>query len=206
MKFNLPKLPYKYNALEPYIDEQTMIIHHTKHHKTYLDNLNNLIEKENIRFRTVEDILKNIDKINPSIRQGVINNGGGHANHCLYWKIMSPKKTILEGSLKEAIDNTFGSLSNFKQKFIEKSLNLFGSGWVFLISDKNGKISLKRHSFQNSPLSKGFYPIITIDLWEHAYYLKYQNRKADYINAWINVINWEEARKNYESVIHSKIK
>jgi Fe-Mn family superoxide dismutase len=143
--------------------------------------------------KTIEEILKNINTVPTSIKQQVINHGGGHANHSLFWKLLSPVKTEPQGKLEDAINSTFGSLEKFKEAFTQKSMSLFGSGWTFLIFTKDNKLDIKRHSFQNSPLSYGNTPIITIDLWEHAYYLKYQNRRAEYIEAWWNVVNWVEA-------------
>jgi len=195
--YKLPKLPYPYNALEPYIDEVTMKIHHTKHHQAYVDNLNNVISKSPLSKLGIEDLLKNIDRVPKEIRQTVINNGGGHANHSFFWKIMTPKSSHPKGKLLEMLSSKFGSLEKFKEAFFERAMSLFGSGWTFLIVTKGGRIRLKRHSFQNSPLMKGAIPILGIDLWEHAYYLKYQNRKADYIKAWFNVVNWQEAEKNF---------
>jgi superoxide dismutase, Fe-Mn family len=196
MKAILPKLKYAYNALEPYIDRRTMEIHHTKHHQAYINNFNQAVSGLNINFKSAGEVLKNLDKIPKNIKQAVINNGGGHVNHAFFWKIMSPAKTKPEGKMIEMLNSKFGSLENFKQKFSEKALSLFGSGWVFLVSDKKGNIKLKRHSFQNSPLTEGNIPIIGIDLWEHAYYLKYQNKRIDYIEAWWNLVNWKEAEKN----------
>ena len=197
MKFTLPELAFSYDALEPYIDGATMRIHHTKHHQAYVDNLNKVLEGTEVDFKSAEDLLSNIDKIPENIRQSVINNGGGHVNHSFFWKIMSPEKSKPEGKLLEIVNSTFGSLDKFKQSFTEKAMSLFGSGWVFLIMNPKGELSLKRHSFQNSPLTHGNYPILTIDLWEHAYYLKYQNRRAEYIDAWWNIVNWKQVEKNY---------
>src|SRR3989344_2413686 len=191
--FSLPKLPYSYNALEPYIDEATMRIHHTKHHQAYVDNLNKALEgNKKLQKLSVEKLLKNINSVNSKIRQTVINNAGGHANHSFFWNIMSPKKTKPEGKFLEAIVSQFGSVVVFKEVFSVKAMSVFGSGWAFLIVTKNGKLKLKRHSFQNSPLMQDNIPILGIDVWEHAYYLKYQNRRADYINAWWNVVNWKK--------------
>ena len=199
MKFNLPELGYKYNALEPYIDAQTMQIHHTKHHRAYVDNLNNAISGRKLSFKSAEELLKNISILPKDIKQTVINNTGGHVNHAFFWKIMQPKHKSGKpvGKLKEAIDSGFGSLDVFREKFNEKAMALFGSGWVFLVNDRKKGLVIKRQSFQNSPLMNSLYPLLGIDLWEHAYYLKYQNKKADYISAWWNVVNWNEAERNY---------
>ena len=201
MKATLPELNYKYSALEPYIDALTMEIHHAKHHQAYVDNFNKAIEGLELKYDTYEEILKNIKGIPADKRQAVINNGGGHANHSFFWKIMTPGGIKETGKLVELLKSKFGTLNDFKQKFSEKSLNLFGSGWVFLQINKSGQLELKRHSFQNSPLLHGNMPILGIDLWEHAYYLKYQNKRADYISAWWNVVNWKEVENNFNKAI-----
>jgi len=199
----LSKLPYSYNALEPYIDEETMRIHHTKHHQAYVDNLNKLLEGNfKLAKKPIEKLLAEIDDVPENIRQGVINNGGGHANHSFFWEIMLPPPaggSSPEGTLKEALVKSFGSLDSFKEEFTARAMAVFGSGWAFLIKTPDGKLILKRHSFQNSPLLHGNTPILGIDLWEHAYYLKYQNRKAEYIEAFWNVINWKHVERNYIS-------
>lgn len=203
MIYKLPKLPYPYNALEPYIDKETMKIHHTKHHQAYVDNLNKALSGSKYRPSSVEELMKNYKKIPISVRQAVINNGGGHANHSFFWKIMSPKKTQPEGKLLDMLNSKFGSLDKFKEAFLQRAMSLFGSGWTFLIITKGGQVRLKRHSFQNSPLILGNVPILGIDLWEHAYYLKYQYRKADYIKAFLNVVNWQEVENNFKKIIYS---
>lgn len=184
--FTLPDLPYAYDALEPYIDEETMRIHHDKHHGTYVDNLNKL----NTQNLSLEELLKSED-------QKIINCVGGHVNHTFFWEIMAPVKSDPEGKILEAINSTFGSLEKFKASFTEKALGVFGSGWAFLIKTPEGKLSLKRHSFQNSPLMQGNIPILGIDVWEHAYYLKYQNRRAEYVEAWWNIVNWDKVEENF---------
>lgn len=199
MIHKLPKLPYEYDALEPYLDGKTMRIHHTKHHQAYVDNLNNVLKKySDLKELRVEEILKGINNIPKSIQQTVINNAGGHANHKFFWQIMNPPSTNNGpvGKLKKALENHFGSIEKFKEEFTSKALGTFGSGWAFLILTKKGQLKLKRHSFQNSPLMHGNIPILGIDLWEHAYYLNYQNRRVDYIKAWWNVVNWDQAEKN----------
>lgn len=194
MTHKLPDLSYSYDALEPYIDKKTMEIHHGKHHAGYVNNLNKLLaDKSNLRGLSIEELLKK----NEGLEQPVINNAGGHANHSLFWKIMSPKKVgDPKGKLVDAITKEFSSLDKFKEAFTEKALSLFGSGWVFLMVE-NGNLKIKRHSFQNSPLMYGNKPIIALDVWEHAYYLKYQNRRAEYIKAWWNVVNWRQAEANF---------
>ena len=201
MAYKLPKLPYPYSALEPHIDRKTMEIHYTKHHQAYVDNLNKALEGSKYKPASAEEILKNLDKISLDIRQAVINNGGGHVNHTFFWNIMSPKKSTPSGELLNMLKTKFGTVDKFKEAFTEKAMSLFGSGWAFLIMTKGGQIRLKRHSFQNSPLMQGNFPILGIDLWEHAYYLKYQNRKADYIAAWWNVINWRQVEKNFKKAV-----
>src|SRR5260221_8656578 len=199
MSFELPDLPYDYNALEPAIDEETMHLHHDKHHAAYVTNLNKALEgHDDLLAMPIEELLKNITQVPEGKRQAVINNGGGHANHSFFWKIMKPQgggEPI--GELKSAIEEEFGSFDEFKKQFLEKALAVFGSGWAFLIKTPDGKLKLKRHSFQNSPILQGNITVLGLDVWEHAYYLKYQNRRAEYIENWWNIINWEEANKNY---------
>ncbi len=202
--FSLPDLPYDYDALEPYIDSETMELHHTKHHQGYVDKLNTaLAGNKDLLEMPIEKLLENLDKVPEGIKQAVINNGGGHANHSFFWKIMRPVKTgdeiesKPEEELLTQINNAFGSFEEFKNKFSEKALGVFGSGWAFLIRTSEGKLLLKRHSFQNSPLMRGNTPILGIDVWEHAYYLKYKNRRDEYIKNWWNVVNWEEVSNRY---------
>lgn len=200
--FKLPKLPYSYNALEPYIDEETMRIHHDKHHGAYVDNLNKaLTDHKEFLQKPIENLLAEIDKVPSDIRQVAINNGGGHANHSFFWNVMGPHKAPqrgkLEGPFNEELNKTFGSFDKFKEQFTARAMAVFGSGWAFLIKTPEGKLTLKRHSFQNSPLMHGNSPILGIDVWEHAYYLKYQNRKAEYVEAFWNIINWDKVSENY---------
>jgi superoxide dismutase, Fe-Mn family len=205
--YKLPKLPYPYNALEPYIDGRTMKIHHKLHHGGYIKNLNDALKNTGLRMDPIEKLLGNIDKVPKGIRQTVINNGGGHANHSLFWKIMLPpraggprgrRQTNPQGKLADAINKEFSDFEKFKEVFSEKALKLFGSGWVFLIVEK-GKLKIKRHSFQNSPLMNGHAPLLGLDVWEHAYYLKYQNRRGEYIKAWWNVVNWVQVEENFKN-------
>lgn len=196
--FLLPNLPYQANALEPHIDAATMQIHHGKHHAAYVDNLNKtLAGYDDLLNMSVEDLLRNIDKVPSGSRQAVINHGGGHANHSLFWSIMAPKSSPPAGPFLEALNATFGSLDKFKDSFTVKAMSVFGSGWAFLIKTPDAKLSLKRHSFQNSPLLQGNLPLLGLDVWEHAYYLKYQNRRADYIAAWWNIVNWAAVSENF---------
>jgi Fe-Mn family superoxide dismutase len=197
--FKLPDLPYSFDALEPYIDEMTMKIHHDKHHAGYVDKLNKTLEGHNdLQNLAVEDLLAKVDDLPADIKQAVINNGGGHANHSMFWEIMEKGGGgEPSGKLKEEIDRTFSGLEKFKEEFTNKSLSLFGSGWVFLILRADKSLFIKRHSFQNSPLMHGNIPLMGIDVWEHAYYLRYQNRRADYVEAWWNVVNWGKIEENF---------
>ena len=197
--FELPDLPYNYDALEPHIDKETMNLHHRKHHASYVDNLNKTLEgNEELLGKSIEDLLSGIDNVPEDIKQKVINYGGGHANHSLFWNTMNPKpKHAPEGELEDVSNSTFGNLDSLKEKFTEKAMSVFGSGWVFLILTSDKKLELKRHSFQNSPLMDGNTPLLGLDLWEHAYYLKYNNRRAEYIEAWWNVVNWKAVEDNF---------
>lgn len=201
----LPKLDYSYDALEPFIDAKTMELHHTKHHQTYIDKLNTALENNKaLKDLEIGQLLSNIMNVPEEIRTTVINNGGGHANHSLFWKIMTPKdksKELNSGSFFEALETEFGNMETFKEKFSDLSLNLFGSGWVFLTISPNWKLKLKQMPLQNSPLMDGDIPLLGLDVWEHAYYLKYQNKRADYIKAWWNVVNWNEVESRFESYI-----
>lgn len=196
MKQQLPKLPYEYDSLEPYIDEQTMHLHHDKHHQTYVDKLNETLEKyPELQKKSTEELLKNLSTIPAEIRQKVINFGGGHANHEFFWKIL--KKDIpIKGKIKTAIDKKFGSFDNFKKEFSSQALSLFGSGWVWLAINK-GELEIIQTKNQDSPISEGKTPLLVIDLWEHAYYLKYQNKRADWIENFFKIINWEVVEKSY---------
>jgi len=192
--FTLPDLPYAYNALEPYIDEQTMHIHHDKHHAAYVKNLNDALPDAS---EPVEEVLKKINEIPEAIRTKVKNNAGGHANHSLFWQVMSPVKSAPSGKLLEAMNTTFGGVEKFQEVFSAAALNRFGSGWVWLVKDQE-KLAIIDTANQDSPVSDGKTPILTLDVWEHAYYLKYQNMRADYIKAWWNVVNWNEVVKRYD--------
>ena len=190
MKFELPKLPYDYAALEPYIDAQTMEIHYTKHHQAYVDKLNAAVEKyPDLAEMSVEDLLKNLKtlKIDEKDRMAIQNNGGGHANHTFFWNVMGPKKEI-DQALSDEIAATFTSMDEFKKKFAEAATTRFGSGWAWLVRGSDGKLAVYSTANQDSPLMEGKTPIIGLDVWEHAYYLKYQNKRPDYITAWWNVL------------------
>jgi Fe-Mn family superoxide dismutase len=191
MTYQLPDLPYDYSALEPHIDAQTMEIHHTKHHKTYVDKLNAAIEgHSDLEYDNVDDLLKNFDKVPEDIKGPVRNHGGGHSNHSLFWTIMGPDGGgEPSGNVASAIDESFGSFKEFRAKFNTAATNHFGSGWAWLVSD-GGKLDVISLPNQDSPLITGKTPILGLDVWEHAYYLKYQNKRPDYIEAWWNTINW----------------
>jgi len=199
MAHELPPLSYPYDALEPHIDARTMEIHHTKHHQTYVNNLNAALEKHpELQKKSVEDLLKDLDAVPEGIRAAVRNNGGGHGNHTMFWHLMSPKGGgEPKGELANIINSTFGSVSNFKDEFTKAALGRFGSGWAWLNLDTGGKALISSTPNQDNPISEGLKPILGLDVWEHAYYLKYQNRRADYIAAWWNIVNWEQVAKNY---------
>jgi superoxide dismutase, Fe-Mn family len=190
----LPPLPYPYEALEPHIDAKTMQFHHDKHHATYVKNLNVALEKHpQLKNTSVEQMLQNLNSVPEDIRNTVRNNGGGHINHSMFWRIMKPNGGgEPTGAIAEAITENFGSFDNFKKKFNEEGTKRFGSGWVWLVRNKNGKLEVISTANQDSPISAGKYPIMGNDVWEHAYYLNYQNRRADYLDAWWNILNWNE--------------
>lgn len=197
MAHELPPLPYDYNALEPHIDEQTMRIHHDKHHGTYVTNLNAALEKfPELQAKSAEELLRGIAEIPESIRTAVRNNGGGHVNHTMFWEIMAPNAVGgPSGKIADAIKGTFGSFETFKDQFGKAGLGRFGSGWAWLVQAGDGKLTIESTANQDSPLMDGKWPVFGLDVWEHAYYLKYQNRRADYIGAWWNVINWDAVNK-----------
>ncbi|MFN8597077.1 MAG: superoxide dismutase [Anaerolineae bacterium] len=192
MAHELPALPYAHDALEPSIDTQTMQIHHGKHHAAYVTNLNKALESApDLQSLSVEDLLKNIAKVPDGIRQAVINNGGGHYNHTLFWGIMGPNAGgAPSGELGNAIASAFGSFDGLKEKLNNAGMTRFGSGWAWLVFNKDGKLEVLSTANQDSPVMNGQKVILGVDVWEHAYYLKYQNRRADYLNAWWNVVNW----------------
>ena len=198
--YNLPDLPYDHSALEPHIDARTMEIHHGKHHKTYVDKLNAAIEgHDELQMDSIDELMRNFNKVPADIQGPVRNNGGGHANHSLFWTVMSPDGGGKpSGDLAGAIDSTFGSFDDFKTKFSDAGVNRFGSGWAWLVVD-GGKLDVISTPNQDSPLMEGKTPVLGLDVWEHAYYLKYQNVRPDYIKAWWNVVNWDEVTKRYES-------
>src|SRR3990172_3621264 len=191
-------LPYAYNALEPHIDEQTMRIHHDKHHAAYVTNLNAALEKHPaLQSKAVDDLLKTIGSVPEDVRTAVRNNGGGHANHTLFWELMGPGAGgAPTGALAEAIRSAFGSFDAFKDQFAKAAMGRFGSGWAWLV-DAGGSLKIESTANQDSPLMEGKRPLLGLDVWEHAYYLKYQNRRADYVGAWWNVVNWAAVAKRY---------
>ena len=198
MAFELPQLPYAEDALEPHIDKETMNIHHTRHHNTYVTNLNNaLAGNEELLSKSVEEVIANLDAVPEAARTAVRNNGGGHANHSLFWQILSPNGGgAPTGELADAITSKFGSLESFKEEFAKAATTRFGSGWAWL-SVSGGELELSSTPNQDSPLMEGKTPILGLDVWEHAYYLKYQNKRPDYIASFWNVVNWDEVSKRY---------
>lgn len=199
MAFELPPLPYAKDALEPNIDAQTMEIHHDKHHAAYVNNLNKALEAfPDLQSKTLEELLKSLDSIPESIRAAVRNNGGGHWNHTFFWQLMGPGAGgAPTGDLANAINAAFGSFDNFKTQFAAAGVGRFGSGWAWLIVAPDGTLSITSTPNQDTPISEGKTPILGIDVWEHAYYLKYQNRRPDYIAAWWNTVNWSEVARRY---------
>ena len=199
MAFELPALPYAKDALEPHIDAQTMEIHHDKHHAGYVNNLNKALEGHpELQSKSLEELLRSLDSLPEAIRGAVRNNGGGHSNHSMFWQIMSPNGGgAPTGDLANAINAAFGSFDNFKTQFAAAGGSRFGSGWAWLLVNSDGSVSITSTPNQDTPISEGKTPILGIDVWEHAYYLKYQNRRPDYIAAWWNVVNWAEVAKRY---------
>jgi Fe-Mn family superoxide dismutase len=203
MAHELPALPYDYNALEPHIDEMTMRIHHDKHHAAYVTNLNKALESApDLQALSVEDLLKDLGKVPESIRTAVNNNGGGHYNHTMFWAIMGPNGGGEPGgALADAIKSAFGDFASFKEKINNAGMTRFGSGWAWLVMAQDGKLSVMSTANQDCPVSSGLRPILGVDVWEHAYYLKYQNRRADYLAAWWNVVNWQEVANRYKKAM-----
>jgi len=199
MAYELPPLPYDYSALEPYIDTQTMQIHHDKHHQAYVTNVNNALQgQDQLASMSVDDLLRNINQVPENIRTAVRNNAGGHSNHSMFWNIMKPNGGgEPTGDLASAIQQAFGSFDAFKTAFNDAGTKRFGSGWAWLVLDSSGKLQVISTANQDSPLMDGLYPVMGNDVWEHAYYLKYQNRRPEYLNAWWNVVNWDEVARRY---------
>lgn len=200
MAYKLPELPYAYDALEPHIDAKTMEIHHSKHHNTYVTKLNAAIEGHELADLPVDELMRNINEVPSDKRQAVINNGGGHANHSFFWKLLSKDgggEPV--GDAADAINNKFGSFDAFKEEFTNAALGRFGSGWAWLTVTKGGDLQVTSTPNQDTPLMKGDTPILGLDVWEHAYYLKYQNRRPDYVSAFWNVVNWNQVEENFKT-------
>jgi superoxide dismutase, Fe-Mn family len=198
MAFTLPPLPYDFSALEPYIDAQTMEIHHDKHHAAYVNNLNAALESHpGLQNKDIEDLIRNIKELPESVQTAVRNNGGGHINHTMFWEIMGPNGGEPTGALAQAISKAFGDLNGLKQKINDAGVKRFGSGWSWLVLDRDGDLTVLSTANQDNPYMDGQTPILGVDVWEHAYYLKYQNRRPDYLNAWWNVVNWEAVAKRF---------
>ena len=198
MAFQLPALPYDYSALEPHIDARTMEIHHTKHHQAYINNVNKALEgHDELAKLSIVELMSDLNRVPADIRQVVNNNGGGHLNHSLFWKIMTPTGGgEPTGELKAMIELHFGSFATFKEKFNDAAAKRFGSGWAWLCYDKDGTLHVESTANQDTPVSQGHSPILGLDVWEHAYYLSYQNRRPDYVGAWWNTVNWVEVTSN----------
>ncbi len=203
MKHELPQLKYDYNALEPYVDGLTMTIHHTKHHQTYINNLNAALEKyPEFADKDVKELLTNLDALPKDIKQAVINNGGGHYNHSLFWDMMTPNGSgNPSGNIEEAINKKFGNFENFKDVFAKAAATRFGSGWAWLVVTAQGELEVVSTPNQNNPISEGLIPVLGLDVWEHAYYLKYQNKRPEYVTNWWNVVNWDEVNRLYNEAI-----
>lgn len=196
MPYQLPTLPYAYTALEPFIDAQTMEIHYSKHHQTYVDKLNAALEKyPELQAKPVEELLKNLSAVPEDARTAVRNHGGGHANHSMFWNWMAPKAAAPSAVVVDTLTKAFGGVDAFKEKFSAEAAGRFGSGWAWLVKDGSGALSIMSTANQDSPLSEGKTPVLGLDVWEHAYYLKYQNKRPDYITAWWNLVNWAEVEK-----------
>lgn len=198
-KFELPQLPYAYDALEPHFDKETMNIHHTRHHNTYVTNLNAALESKEVAASSIEELISNLDALPEGIRTAVRNNGGGHANHSLFWTLLTPEGTGTPvGEVAEAINAKFGSLDELKAAFTQAALTRFGSGWAWLVVN-NGELEVTSTANQDSPLMEGKTPILGLDVWEHAYYLNYQNKRPDYVGAFWNLVNWEKVEELYQA-------
>ena len=198
MAFELPKLPYAYDALEPHIDKETMEIHHSKHHNTYVTKLNDAVKGTDLESKSIEEIVKNLDTVPENIKTAVRNNGGGHLNHTFFWELLSPEKKELSGELKEAIESAFGSVDKFKEEFEAAGAGRFGSGWAWLVVN-NGALEITSTPNQDNPVSEGKTLVFGVDVWEHAYYLKYQNKRPEYLSAIWNVVDWDKVNELYQA-------
>ena len=201
--FTLPKIDYPYEALEPYIDTKTMELHHTKHHQTYVDKLNEAVGKHaELAEKPLEELIRDLGAIPEDVRTAVRNHGGGHYNHSLFWKYLAPKESdggAMPDGIGKAVSDPFGGFEQFKQQFSDAAMKVFGSGWAWLVFDENGKLAIKSLPNQDAPAMFGWKPVLGLDVWEHAYYLKYQNKRPDYIAAWWNVVNWKTAEEMYKA-------
>lgn len=198
MSYELPALPYAYNALEPFIDAKTMEIHHSKHHQAYITKVNAALEGSGLENMPIDELCANLDEIPENIRAAVRNNGGGHANHSLFWKILSTEDSSPSSPLLEAINNTFGDMNGFETEFSNAAATRFGSGWAWLIKNEDGSVAVTSTPNQDNPIMDGKTPILGLDVWEHAYYLNYQNRRPDYIAAFFKIINWSVVSSLYD--------
>ncbi|HEL1583679.1 TPA: superoxide dismutase [Streptococcus suis] len=201
MAIILPELPYAYDALEPHIDAETMTLHHDKHHATYVANANAALEKHPEIGEDLEALLSDVESIPADIRQALINNGGGHLNHALFWELLSPEKTEISAELAAAIDANFGSFEAFKDAFTAAATTRFGSGWAFLVVNKEGKLEVISTANQDTPIMQGLKPILALDVWEHAYYLNYRNVRPNYIKAFFEIINWVKVDELYKAAL-----
>jgi Fe-Mn family superoxide dismutase len=199
MAYKLPELNYAYDALEPHIDKMTMEIHHTRHHQTYVDNLNKALEgHEKYQDMKIRDLIANLNSLPEEIKTAVRNNGGGHLNHKMFWNTMSPNGGGNPvGQVAKRMEEDFGGFENFKSEFKKAALGRFGSGWAWLVKKDDGKLEITSTANQDNPVSEGKNPLLGIDVWEHAYYLKYQNKRADYVDSWFNVVNWSKVEEKY---------
>lgn len=198
MAFELPELPYAYDALEPHIDKETMEIHHSKHHNTYVTKLNDAVKGTDLESKDIEEIIKDLNSVPEDIKTAVRNNGGGHYNHSLFWQMLTPDASEADGEVKDAIEAKFGSLDAFKEKFEAAGAGQFGSGWAWLVVN-NGELEIVGTPNQDNPITDGKTPILGVDVWEHAYYLKYQNKRPEYLKAFWNVVNWDKVNELYKN-------
>lgn len=198
MAFELPELPYAYDALEPHIDKETMEIHHSKHHNTYVTKLNDAVKGTDLESKDIEEVIKGLNSVPEDIKTAVRNNGGGHYNHSLFWKMLTPDAAEANGEVKDAIEAKFGSLDAFKEKFEAAGAGQFGSGWAWLVVN-NGELEVVGTPNQDNPITDGKTPILGVDVWEHAYYLKYQNKRPEYLKAFWNVVNWDKVNELYKN-------
>lgn len=198
MAFELPELPYAYDALEPHFDKETMEIHHSKHHNTYVTKLNDAVQGTDLESKSIEEIIKNLDSVPEDKKTAVRNNGGGHLNHSLFWELLTPDAKEVSGEVKDAIESKFGSVDAFKEKFEAAGAARFGSGWAWLVVN-NGELEIVSTPNQDNPVTEGKAPVLGVDVWEHAYYLKYQNKRPEYLKAFWNVVNWDKVNELYNN-------